>query len=117
MQLYKKKKVKTYCCIRTVRLRQYFEEYTLSVMIVNTIVFIMIFTIINPMPEAKKTVHKYRQLVTMYICMHMSLSSSLLLCSHTVPWMTEGHVMLRPHLPILRYPLPDVPILRYPVVI
>ena len=34
-----------------------------------------------------------------------NFSSSL--CSYSVPWLCEGLRMLLPHLPILRYPLPD----------
>ena len=33
--------------------------------------------------------------------------SSSSLCSHSAPWLGEGFSMLLPHLPILRYPLPD----------
>ncbi len=36
-----------------------------------------------------------------------NIVSSLLLCSHSVPWLDEGPSMLLPHLPILHYPLPD----------
>ena len=33
--------------------------------------------------------------------------SSSSLCSRSVPWLGEGLSILLPHLPILRYPLPD----------
>ena len=40
------------------------------------------------------------------IFLFLSASS---LCSCSVPWLREGLSMLFPHLPILRYPLPDGP--------
>ena len=36
-----------------------------------------------------------------------NITSSSSLCSHSVPWLGEGLSMLLPHLPVLRYPLPD----------
>ena len=38
-------------------------------------------------------------------CLRHHQSPSL--CSRSVPWLGEGLSMLLPHLPILRYPLPD----------
>ena len=39
-----------------------------------------------------------------YVRTHATPSSS---CSHSDPWLGESLSMLLPHLPILRYPLPD----------
>ena len=44
--------------------------------------------------------------IYIYIYIYISSASSSL-CSHSVPWLGEGLSMLLPHLPILRYPLPD----------